>query len=108
MEGIALDNNINVNLSEEERLAIQTIIMDQLGVSRGQVTPDARLVEDLNADSLDMIEITMMIEERFCLAVTDAKVERIKTAADIYGFVATVREEAKMRSPGNSAVAQEH
>jgi acyl carrier protein len=52
-----------------------------------------------------MIEITMMLEEHFCLAVPDAKVEQIKTASDIYGFVATVRKEAKMRP---SVVAQEH
>jgi acyl carrier protein len=80
--------------------------MDQLGVSREQVTPDARLVEDLNADSLDIIEITMRLEEHFYLAVPDAKVEQIKTAADIYDFVAAVREVAKTRSPGNSAAAE--
>jgi acyl carrier protein len=106
MEGIALDNHVNANLSEEARLKIQTIIMDQLGVSREQVTPDARLVEDLNADSLDMIEITMMLEERFCLAVPDAKVEQIKTVADIYDFVAAAREESKMRLPDNSVTAE--
>jgi acyl carrier protein len=95
MEGIDLDNRVNTSLSEEDKIAIQTIIMDQLTISREQVTPDAKMVEDLNADSLDMIEITMMLEERFGLAVPDAKAEQIKTVADIYDFVADIREEAK-------------
>jgi acyl carrier protein len=106
MEGIALDTRVNTNLSEEDKITIQTIIMDQLTVSREQVTPDARLAEDLNADSLDMIEITMMLEERFGLATPDAKVEQIKTVADIYDFIASAREEAKMRSPDNSVADQ--
>jgi acyl carrier protein len=90
MEGIASGTRVNTNLPEEDRITIQTIIMDQLTISREQVTPDARLSEDLNADSLDMIEITMMLEERFGMAVPDVKVEQIKTVADIYDFVADV------------------
>jgi acyl carrier protein len=107
MERMASDNNINANLSEEEMFAIQTIIMDHFCVSREQVTPEARLVEDFIADSLDMIEITMMLEERFCLAFPDAKAEQIKTAADIYDLVAAAQKEAKMRSLANPAVAEE-
>jgi acyl carrier protein len=64
------------------------------------------MVEDLNADSLDMIEITMALEEHFCLAVPDAKVEQIKTVADIYDFVADVREKAKLGLPDNSVTAR--
>jgi acyl carrier protein len=88
MEEISLNKNVNTNLSEEYRAAIQTILMEQLAIPRTQITPDARIVEDLNADSLDKIEITMMLEERFALAIPDAKVEKIQTVADIYDVVA--------------------
>jgi acyl carrier protein len=91
MEEISLNKNINTNLSEEDIAAIQTIIMEQLAIPRAQISPDARLVEDLLADSLDKIEITMMLEERFVLAIPDAKAEKIQTVADIYDAVASLR-----------------
>ena len=93
MEEISLTKNMNTNLTEEDVAAIQTIIMEQLAIPRAQITPDARIVEDLNADSLDRIEITMMLEERFSLAIPDAKVEKIQTVADIYDAVAGMRKQ---------------
>jgi acyl carrier protein len=92
MEEISLNENMNTNLSEEDRAAIQTIIMEQLAVPREQITPDARIIEDLIADSLDIIEITMMLEERLALTIPDAKVEEIHTVADIYDAVAGLRK----------------
>jgi acyl carrier protein len=87
--------NHSANLSEEDRIAIQTIIMEQLNVSLSQVAPEARITDDLNADSLDIIEITMKLEELFALAIPDARAEKIQTVSDIYDTVADIREQAK-------------
>jgi acyl carrier protein len=98
MEEISLNENVKTNLFDEDKAVIQTIIMEQLAIPRAQITPDARIVEDLNADSLDKIEITMMLEERFALTIPDAKVEKIQTVADIYAAVAGLREQVKIRN----------
>ncbi len=55
-------NNI---LSEKDTLAIQDIIIRQLDVQRDQLTPEARILADLGADSLDVVEISMTLEELF-------------------------------------------
>jgi acyl carrier protein len=98
MEEISLNENVNTNLFDEDKAVIQTIIMEQLAIPRAQITPDARIVEDLNADSLDKIEITMMLEERFALTIPDAKVEKIQTVADIYAAVAGLREQVEIKN----------
>jgi acyl carrier protein len=68
-------------MSLEERIA--EIIVEQLGVSREEISPDASFVEDLGADSLDLVELVMAMEEEFDVEIPDddaARIERIKDA----------------------------
>ncbi len=68
-------------MSLEERIA--EIIVEQLGVSREEISPDASFVEDLGADSLDIVELVMAMEEEFDVEIPDddaARIERIRDA----------------------------
>ena len=67
--------------SLEDRIA--EIIVEQLGVSREEISPDASFVEDLGADSLDIVELVMSMEEEFDVEIPDdeaARIERIRDA----------------------------
>jgi acyl carrier protein len=68
-------------MSLEERIA--EIIVEQLGVSREEISPEASFVEDLGADSLDIVELVMAMEEEFDVEIPDddaARIERIRDA----------------------------
>ena len=68
-------------MSLEDRIA--EIIVEQLGVSREEISPDASFVEDLGADSLDIVELVMAMEEEFDVEIPDddaARIERIRDA----------------------------
>jgi acyl carrier protein len=64
----------------EERL--KKIIAEQLSVSEDEVTPDASFIEDLNADSLDLVELIMTLEEEFGVKISDEDAEKIRTVRD--------------------------
>jgi acyl carrier protein len=64
-----------------------TILVEQLGVEEDEVTPNARLVDDLGADSLDTVEVTMALEEEFNIEIPDADVERIVTVQDVVNYL---------------------
>jgi len=63
------------------------IIVDQLGVNKEDVSPSKSLIEDLNADSLDLTELTMTFEERFSCEIADETGERLKTVGDIISYI---------------------
>ena len=71
--------------STYERL--KKIIVDQLGVDEEEVTPTASFVEDLNADSLDLVELIMSLEEEFGMEISDEDAERIATVQDAVEFI---------------------
>lgn len=71
--------------SIEER--VKKIIVEQLGVSDDQVTPDASFVDDLGADSLDTVELVMALEEEFDVEIPDDQAESITTVKEAVGFV---------------------
>ncbi len=66
---------------------IREIIVDQLGVPAGQVVLEASLMDDLGADSLDIVELVMAIEEAFDLEISDDDAERIKTIQDAISYI---------------------
>ena len=68
---------------------IQAILADQFGVDEEQIHPHSKLQEDLGADSLDEVEITMAIDEDFGTDIPDAEAEKFKTAADIHAYLTT-------------------
>ena len=63
---------------------IVEIIANQLGIDRGDITPEASVVDDLGADSLDVVELIMALEEEFNLEIPDDEAEKIKSVQDIF------------------------
>lgn len=74
-------------LTETEMTRVQDILMQQLQIKRDQIKPEAGIMEDLGADSLDMVEIAMKAEEEFSLTLPDEEAEKIVTVADLYEAV---------------------
>ena len=71
--------------SIEER--VKEIIVEQLGVSADQVTPEAKFIEDLGADSLDTVELVMALEEEFGIEVPDEQAEKLQSVGDVIKYV---------------------
>lgn len=63
------------------------IIANQLGVEKDVITPQAHVVDDLGADSLDVVELIMALEEAFDLEIPDEEAEKIRTVQDIYDYI---------------------
>jgi len=68
-------------------LQIRQIIADQLGRSIEEVKVESSFVEDLGADSLDLVELIMAFEEKFHLEISDEESEKLKTVADVINYV---------------------
>lgn len=66
---------------------IQTILADQLSIDKETVELSANIIEDLNADSLDIVELVMSLESEFDMAIMDEEAERIRTVGDAVDFV---------------------
>ena len=63
------------------------IIVDKLGVERSEATPEAVFVDDLGADSLDLVELIMAMEEEFGMEIADEDAEKLRTVKDVITFV---------------------
>ena len=66
---------------------LKKLIVDQLGVDEADVKPEASFVDDLNADSLDLVELIMSLEEEFKLQISDKEAEEIKTVGDAQEYI---------------------
>ena len=77
--------------SADSRSTVETkvreIVCEQLGVSDEEVTPDASFVEDLGADSLDLVELVMALEEEYDTEISDEEAEKIKTVQDVIDYI---------------------
>lgn len=69
----------------EER--VKKIIMDQLGVDEAEVTPEAKFIDDLGADSLDTVELVMALEEEFGVEIPDEDAEKITTVQQAISYI---------------------
>jgi len=67
---------------------IRTLVAEQLGVDPGDIGPESSILDDLGADSLDVVELVMAIEDEFDIEVPDEAAEAIRTIADVERYVA--------------------
>ncbi len=75
----------NLTASTYERL--KKIVVEQLGVDEEEVKPESSFVDDLNADSLDLVELIMSLEEEFGAEISDEDAERIRTVQDAVDYI---------------------
>ncbi len=66
---------------------VKDIIVDQLDVDEDKITMEASITEDLGADSLDVVDLIMSLEEEFDIKIPDEEVENVKTVGDIVKFI---------------------
>ena len=66
---------------------VNTIVAEKLGVERAEVTPDAVFIDDLGADSLDLVELIMAMEEEFGFEIADEEAEKLRTVGDVINFI---------------------
>ena len=68
---------------------IKEIIVEQLGVEADQVTMEASFIDDLGADSLDIVELIMALEEEFDMEIPDEEAEKISTVGDVINYISS-------------------
>ena len=73
---------------------IVEIIANQLGIEEDDVTAEASVIDDLGADSLDVVELVMALEEEFDLEIPDEEAEKIKSVQNIFDYMASALQSA--------------
>ena len=73
--------------SEEVFEKVKEIIVEQLGVSESSVKMEASFVDDLGADSLDIVELVMGLEEEFDMEIPDTDAEKVATVSDVVEYI---------------------
>ncbi len=81
--------------SEDEVLEkVVSIVSEQMGVEKGEVKKETSFVNDLNADSLDTVELVMEFEDEFDMSIPDEEAEKIQTVGDAVDFIMSVASKA--------------
>ena len=88
---------------------VRDIIVEQLGVNPEQVTPEAKFIEDLGADSLDTVELVMAFEEEFGIDVPDEEAEKLQSVGDVIssGFLILILDEGSLNRSSIADVGSE-
>ena len=73
--------------TEEIFEKVKAIIVEQLGVTEASVTMEASFIDDLGADSLDIVELVMALEEEFDLEIPDSDAEKVVTVSDVVDYI---------------------
>ena len=73
--------------AEEVFDKVKEIIVEQLGVAENSVTTEASFIDDLGADSLDIVELIMALEEEFDIEIPDADAEKVVTVGDVVDYI---------------------
>lgn len=66
---------------------VKRIIVEQLGVEEDEITMESSFIDDLGADSLDIVELIMALEEEFDLEIPDSEAEKITTVGDVVDYI---------------------
>lgn len=74
-------------MTAEIRKRVDRVILEHLGVDQQEITPQANIIMDLRADSLDALELILGLEEEFAIEIGDEQAEQIKTVGDAYSVV---------------------
>lgn len=76
------------DMAEDDVLErVKKIVVDRLGVDEADVKPEASFKEDLDADSLDIVELVMELEDEFNLEISDEDAEKIQTVGDVITYI---------------------
>lgn len=75
--------------SPDMEVRLKKIVAEQLGVEESKIVPTASFTEDLNADSLDLVEMIMSLEEEFGVEIPDEAAEKIRTVGDAMSYIET-------------------
>ncbi|CUU39344.1 MULTISPECIES: acyl carrier protein [Helicobacter] len=67
--------------------SVKSVVVEQLSVDANEVKLESRFIEDLNADSLDVVELVMALEEKFSIEIPDEDAEKIKTVKDVVDYI---------------------
>jgi acyl carrier protein len=81
------DRNKEATVSATIEEKVKKIIVDQLGVDEAEVTPEAKFIDDLGADSLDTVELVMALEEEFGIEIPDEDAEKITKVQDATSYI---------------------
>jgi acyl carrier protein len=84
---------MNDMLSEKHARIVEEILLDELGINREQLIPEARLIEDLGADSLTIVELTMRLEDELEISIPDEQSERVRTVSDVFETVSDLLQQ---------------
>ncbi|GHV05915.1 acyl carrier protein [Campylobacterota bacterium] len=71
---------------------VKAIVVEQLNVSADEVKEESKFVEDLGADSLDVVELVMELEEKFDVEIPDEHAEKIKTVGDVIAYIENLKK----------------
>lgn len=74
-------------MASSVEIRVKEIVCEQLGVSDEEVNPEASFIEDLGADSLDIVELVMALEEEYEMEISDEDAEKIKTVNDVIQYI---------------------
>ena len=73
--------------SEEVFEKVKNVIIEQLGVAENNITMEASFIDDLGADSLDIVELIMALEEEFDIEIPDSDAEKVVTVGDVVEYI---------------------
>jgi acyl carrier protein len=82
------EGGVSKHMENEEIFEkVKAVIVDQLNVEEADVTEEASFIDDLGADSLDIVELVMALEEQFGISIPDEEAESIKTVGDAVAYI---------------------
>ncbi len=89
------NTEIDLGHFDQELAKVHQVLMEQLEITKEQIVPEARIIDDLGADSLDVVEIIMKLEDKFEITIPDEEAEKGTTVERLCEVVATLLEQKR-------------